>query len=209
MQKQIKLCVTEAINKINNILSNKVHNVLVDKNKGNVGHFIEKSIGLTLNSECLDLQDGEIKAFPLKKNKKSDILVPKETIAITMIDRESLKKDDFNNTRLYKKIENIIFVPYLRKNDNVLIFTPILIKLNDNINIYEKCKQDYVNIQKCLNDNNEIRSKIGEYIQCRTKGQKNSKTRAYYFKTQYIRECIIPSINYTDNIKELIKQVIL
>ena len=126
MQKQIKLCVTEAINKINNILSNKVHNVLVDKNKGNVGHFIEKSIGLTLNSECLDLQDGEIKAFPLKKNKKSDILVPKETIAITMTDRESLQKDDFNNTRLYKKIENIIFVPYLRQNTKVLIFTPEL-----------------------------------------------------------------------------------
>jgi DNA mismatch repair protein MutH len=208
MQNQVKLCVTEAINKIKEKLSNKIHNITINKNKGNVGHFIEKSIGLTLNSECLDLQDGEVKAFPLKKNKKSDILVPKETIAITMTDKESLKKDDFNSSRLYKKIENIIFVPYLRQNTKVLIFTPILIKLNDNKTLYDKCKQDYDNIQKCLNDTNEIRSKVGEYIQSRTKGQKNSKTRAYYFKTQYIRECITPKILYTDNIKELIKQVI-
>ena len=104
---------------------------------------------------------------------------------------------------------------------------PVLIKLNDNKTLYDKCKQDYDNIQKCLNDTNEIRSKVGEYIQCRTKGQNNSKSRAYYFKTQYIRECITlicevykhitlicevykhitPKILYTDNIKELIKQV--
>ena len=68
-----KKTVIEAFDLINNTISNKIHNITVDKNKGNVGHFIEESIGLQKNSDCLDLLDGEIKAFPLKKNKTQKI----------------------------------------------------------------------------------------------------------------------------------------
>jgi DNA mismatch repair protein MutH len=204
----IKLTTISALEKIKDILSNKIHNIEICKNKGIVGHFIETSIGLTFNSDCLDLLDGEIKAFPLKKNKKSDILVSKETIAITMTDRESLKNDKFDDTKLYKKIENIIFVPYLRKTTKVLIFEPILIKLSDNKIVYDNIKKDYENIQNTLLQQNQIQSKIGVYIQSRTKGAKNKKTRAYYFKKLYIQEYIIPHINYTDNNKNLINEVL-
>jgi DNA mismatch repair protein MutH len=203
-----KLCVNDAITKIKDTLSNKIHTIELNKNKGIVGHYIETSIGLTLNSDCLDLIDGEIKAFPLKQNKKSKQLVPKETIAITMTDRESLKKDDFNNSRLYKKIETIIFVPYLRKSTKVLIFEPILIKINDNIDIYNKIKKDYDDIKNKLLDINQIQSKIGDYIQSRTKGPKKSDTRAYYFKTNYIREYIIPNLKY-DTLETLINEIIM
>jgi hypothetical protein len=206
--------VNQALVKIKE-LSNKIHMLPLTSNKGGVGHFIELSIGLQLNSECLDLTDGEIKAFPLKKNKTSDILSPKETIAITMCDREKLKSEPFCDSRLLKKITRVIFVPYFRKNTKVLIFNPILIEHKifnnnkDNIdNIYDKLKKDYDLIQKMLNDNNRIESKYGELIQSRTKGQKNSNSRAYYFKTNYVREYLIPKINFNDNkIKELIKFV--
>ena len=100
---KVKMNIIDALAKIRTLLSNKIYDIPINKNKGNVGHYIETSLGLKLNSDCLDLEYGEIKAFPLKKNKKSDILVPKETIAINMTDKESLKKDDFNSTRLYKK----------------------------------------------------------------------------------------------------------
>lgn len=202
------MCIRDAMKKISENLSNRIHQINTNKNKGIVGHFIEKSIGLNLNSDCLDLIDGEIKAFPLKKNKKSDILSPKETIAITMTDRESLKKDKFIDSKLFIKIENIIFVPYLRKGEKTLIFEPILIKLLDNKEIYDNIKKDYENIQKTLIEHNQIQSKIGDYIQSRTKGAKNTKTRAYYFKTPYIREYLLPQINYNDIINNLIKNVL-
>jgi len=204
-----KLNVNDALIKIKDILSNKIHTVELNKNKGIVGHYIETSIGLKLNSDCLDLIDGEIKAFPLKQNKKSKILVPKETIAITMTDRESLKKDDFTNSRLYKKIESIIFVPYLRKSTQVLIFEPVLIKVNDKEKkeIYDKLKKDYDEIKEKLLNSNQIQSKIGEYIQSRTKGSKNSISRAYYFKTIYIKEYILPNIK-TSNLEDLINKII-
>jgi hypothetical protein len=219
--------VNQALLKIKE-LSNKIHTLPLSSNKGGVGHYIELSIGLQLNSECLDLVDGEIKAFPLKKNKSSDILTAKETIAITMTDRDKLKSDLFCDSRLFKKINRVIFVPYFRKGTNVLIFEPIFMehknssvnskKMNstdpifmehkNSINLFDKLKKDYELIQKMFNENGRIESKYGELIQSRTKGQKNSNSRAYYFKTNYVREYLIPHINFNDNkIKELIKIV--
>ena len=207
--------VNQALVKIKE-LSNKIHIINLSSNKGGVGHFIELSIGLELNSNCLDLVDGEIKAFPLKKNKTSDILTAKETIAITMTDREKLKEEQFCDSRLLKKISRVIFVPYFRKGTKVLIFHPIFIEHtnnnnnNNNNNIFNSLKKDYELIQKMFNDNNRIESKYGDFIQSRTKGQKNSNSRAYYFKTNYVREYLIPKINFTDdNIKKLIKEILI
>jgi len=203
-----KMRISDALDKIKEILSNKIHIIETTKNKGIVGQYIEKSIGISLNSDCLDLIDGEIKAFPLKKNKTSDSLVPKETIAITMTDRELLKTEKFNDTKLCMKIQNIIYVPYLRNSKKVLIFDPILIKLSNNKNIYDNIKKDYELIQNTLIKENQIKSKIGDYLQSRTKGAKDKKTRAYYFKTKYIREYIIPHINYNQYNKNLINNVL-
>ncbi len=202
--------VNQALLKIKE-LSNKIHILPISSNKGGVGHFIELSIGLQLNSECLDLTDGEIKAFPLKKNKTSDILTAKETIAITMTDREKLKEEIFCDSRLFKKINRVIFVPYFRKGTKVLIFDPIFVehKIVNN-NIFNNLKKDYELIQKMFNENGRIESKYGDYIQSRTKGQKNSNSRAYYFKTNYVKEYLIPKINFTnDNIKNLINNILI
>jgi hypothetical protein len=202
--------VNQALTKIKE-LSNKIHILPLSSNKGGVGHFIELSIGLELNSQCLDLLDGEIKVFSLKKNKNSDILTVKETIAITMTDREKLKEENFCDSRLLKKISRVIFVPYFRKGTKVLIFDPIFIEhKNDNNNIFNNLKKDYELIQKMFNDNNRIESKYGDLIQSRTKGQKGSSSRAYYFKTNYVKEYLIPKINFTDDkIKKLIDEVLI
>jgi hypothetical protein len=202
--------VNQALTKIKE-LSNKIHILPLSSNKGGVGHFIELSIGLELNSQCLDLLDGEIKAFPLKKNKTSDILTVKETIAITMTDREKLKEEKFCDSRLLKKISRVIFVPYFRKGTKVLIFDPIFIEhKNDKNIIFNNLKKDYDLIQKMFNENGRIESKYGELIQSRTKGQKNSNSRAYYFKTNYVKEYLIPKINFTDDkIKKLIDEVLI
>ena len=78
---------------------------------------------------------------------------------------------------------------------------------NPNNELFNNIKKDYELIQKMFNENGRIESKYGELIQSRTKGAKNSTSRAYYFKTNYVREYLIPKINFTDNIKKLIDEV--
>jgi hypothetical protein len=204
-----KKTVNECIEIILKSISNKIHKINIDKNKGNVGHYIEEKIGIPKNSDCLDLLDGEIKAFPLKKNKTQEKLVPKESIAITMIgDREELKRINFEDSRLYKKTNQIIFIPYLRKGTDVLIFEPILCGNKNDDKIKNIIKKDFDEIQKKLCEENKMESTTGEYIQSRTKGNKNSNTRAFYFKTKFINEFLINKINYTEDIKEKIKTVL-
>jgi hypothetical protein len=128
-----------------------------------------------------------------------------------MTDREKLKEEKFCDSRLLKKISRVIFVPYFRKGTKVLIFDPIFIEhKNDKNIIFNNLKKDYDLIQKMFNENGRIESKYGELIQSRTKGQKNSNSRAYYFKTNYVKEYLIPKINFTDDkIKKLIDEVLI
>jgi len=59
----------------------------ITKNKGEVGVLLEKLTGIPQSSACLDCEDGELKVFPVKRNKAGK-LIPKETIAVTMINKE-------------------------------------------------------------------------------------------------------------------------
>ena len=67
----------------------------ITKNKGLPGIFLEDILGIPHTSNCLDCSDGELKLFPVKKLKNGNI-VPKETIAITMLSPEELYKFEFN-----------------------------------------------------------------------------------------------------------------
>ena len=57
-------------------------------------------------------------------------------------DREVLKNTIFENSKLFKKTESIIFVPYIRKKCNVLIFPPILCGSKNNQDMKNKLKVD-------------------------------------------------------------------
>ena len=202
----LKISIEEALIKINT-LTNIIHNIQPSKNKGDVGNYLEQKIGIKPSSDCLDCIDGEIKTFSLRKNKTNPILQPKETIAITMCDRDELKTKLFDNTRLYKKIQNIIFIPYFRKGMNVIFFPPIHLQIKNDMELLTKIKIDYNDIRKELIECNTIHSNIGNLIQCRTKGKGGNavKTRAYYFKTLFIRTYLCDKIIYDDNIKQHIK----
>jgi DNA mismatch repair protein MutH len=170
------------------VITNKIINkqIYLPKtvNKGNAGHFLEKELGLKLNNNHLDFIDGELKTFPLKKL-KNGTFSPKETIAITMM--KSTENNSFNESNLFSKIKNILFVPYHRINEDYIIFyKPVHLNYLKNKNEYQLIEIDYKLIQT-----QELTSKVGKYIQTRTKGSKNSKTRAYYFKTKFIKEFIL------------------
>ena len=98
-----------------------------DKNKGKVGIYLESKTGIPTSSNCLDCLDGEAKTFPLKL--KNGMYVPKETIAVTMLSPESLTYETFENSRCFKKLSKVLYVPYLRERDRIMYLKPTIIDL--------------------------------------------------------------------------------
>ena len=168
-------------------LLHETHTVSKSRNKGSVGLYLEQRIGIPPSGRCLDCLDGEIKTFPLKRNKSGKV-VPKETVAITMHNIEVDAQTEFGESRLYKKTNNIVFVSYIRNNDNEITF----VGMYHPRGLHEKIRQDYKSIVDYYIKNADVTGKVGSYMQSRTKGQggKSKKTRAFYFKTKLFTELL-------------------
>jgi len=165
-------------------------------NKGKPGNYLEQLTGIPTSSECLDCTDGEVKVFPLKQNKRAGELVTKETIAVTMINKENLKNEEFTESKCYKKMTKILYIPYLREGDNITYMSPTIIDLREpqHAVVLEQLKTDYDSIRKFLIDNNTLdgSTSLGKYLQNRTKGAGKDapKTRAFYLRTQFMKEFV-------------------
>lgn len=135
----------------------------------------------------MDLSDGEIKAFPVIITKNGP--VPAETIAITMVEANLPEK--FSDSRLFKKIQKILFVPYFIKSFSEFLLLPIAIfNLNEDIEIRKQLENDYLLIRE-KTIKNEISGEFGTLVQSRTKGTGHgSTTRAFYFKREFINKII-------------------
>lgn len=84
-------------------------------NKGKTGQLLELALGMNLSNTNLDFDDGEL------KTNKCDILGnPKETVFITQISSiidELIQEKPFEQTHLYEKIRNILYVPVCKDGD--------------------------------------------------------------------------------------------
>lgn len=163
-------------------------------NKGKPGNYLEELTGIPQSSECLDCIDGEVKVFPLKKL-RTGIIAPKETIAVCMINKDDLVGNDFYESRCYKKLSNVLFVGYYREDDKITYMQPTLFNLDAHNEIKEQLKNDYDTIREYFMKNNTLEgtSKLGVYLQNRTKGQGGNapKTRAFYLRTGFIRRWVL------------------
>ena len=158
----------------------KVYTCPKTANKGAVGHLLEDLLEIPRSSECLDLLDGELKIVPLKQLKNGKI-VPKETIAVTMMEKEFV---DFADSRCFKKMNRMLVVPYLRSDDSITFYPSTFIELNGTL--LELIKADYDLIRS-----SPLQSKIGKFLQTRTKGPGGLiKTRAFYLRTSFISEFV-------------------
>jgi DNA mismatch repair protein MutH len=185
-------------------------NTLVDlqTNKGNVGQLLELVIGLKNTSRGLDFEDGE-----LKTNKSYPCGRPKETMFITQIlsNIDSIiTNQPFQETNLYNKIKNLLYVPVCKDgNEENWFFLPYIhVNLESDIfNIlYVQLEQDYYAIVEQLNDHIEnsvdgfIHTANGKLIQIRSKDSKpyrpiyskiykryvSNKNHAFYFKKDFM-----------------------
>jgi DNA mismatch repair protein MutH len=171
-------------------IANTIYELPKTANKGKPGNYLEQLTGIPTSSECLDCTDGEVKVFPVKKL-RSGIIAPKETVAVCMINKDDLVANDFYESRCYKKLSNVLFVGYYREDDKITYMQPTRFDLETHIEIREQLKKDYDTIREHFmkNDTLDGTSKLGVYLQNRTKGKGGNapKTRAFYLRTNFVR----------------------
>ena len=158
-------------------ISGKTYDCPISTNKGAVGHLLEDTLSIPRSSACLDCSDGEIKVVPLKRL-TNGLLVPKETIAVTMLEKEF---KNFEESRCFQKMERMLVIPYLRDGDTIVFYEPTLIELKGDL--FDLIKADYDLIRRSA-----LQSKIGKYLQTRTKGAGHGTTsRAFYLRTLFTK----------------------
>lgn len=177
-------------------------------NKGKTGQLLELSLGMNLSNSNLDFDDGE-----LKTNKCDSAGNPRETVFITQISSvidELVQEKSFEQTHLYKKISNILYVPVCKDGDpkNWMFLPSIHIDLasphfSELRNIW---RNDYYSICRQLKYHIEtspdgfIHTSNGQHIQVRSKDSKpyhpiysstygryvSNKNHAFYFQKQFV-----------------------
>jgi len=185
------LSIDEIHTKVLSLLG-KQHNCPVTKNKGKPGLLLEKITGIPQTSNCLDCVDGELKTVPVVRN-KSGKLVPKETIAVTMLNTADLSANDFKASKCFMKMKRVLIVPYFRDGDKIQFMTPVLIdaKQDTYARIYDALEKDYAAIRTKFADENILQSCTGTYLQNRTKGAGHGSTsRAFYLRKKFVEDYV-------------------
>ena len=174
-------------------LAGTTHDVPTTLNKGRVGLYLEQCLGIPVSSACLDCVDGEVKAVPLKRL-RTGVLVPKETMAVTMMRPEDLLTQSFTDTRLATKTAAMVILPYLREGDDVTFYPPV--RFGTSHPAYGYLEADYEVIKAYYATTGGITGRVGSWIQSRTKGAGKGapKTRAWYFRAPFIKELLAPAL---------------
>jgi hypothetical protein len=155
-------------------------------NKGAVGILCEHLAGVPHGPRHLDCTDGEVKTFPLKVA-RAGALVPKETIAVTMLNKSHLREQDtFESSDCGTKLKRMLYIPYLREQDTIRFFPAIDLTLSPELTA--TLAKDYEAIRAGFLADGTLTSSTGVYLQNRTKGQGGAapRTRAYYLRIQFI-----------------------
>ncbi len=186
-------------------------------NKGNVGQMLLKLIGLKLDSNLTDFEDGE-----LKTNKTRPDGRPRETIFITQISRtiDTLvgePRTPFEVSNVYEKVKNLLVVPVVKDapmTKDWYFLNVAHINLEKNPQLRDQLESDYHVICDQLVQHIEngrdglIHTANGYYLQTRTKASKNSegtytpifsktyrraianKNHAFYFQKRFMLDVV-------------------
>ena len=178
-------------------------------NKGNVGQLLLIYIGLKLDSNLLDFEDGE-----LKTNKSNASGYPKETMYITQISKHiddyiGVPNIPFVSSQLYLKIRNLVYLPVVKESQNPSewYFTNCMhIQIPTDSFLFKRIETDYNIICRGLKSHIEsgdglLHTTNGEnYLQVRVKDSKpyhpiyskslskqiSQKNFAFYFMKKFM-----------------------
>ena len=179
------------------------------KNKGKSGQLLEILLGLKNTNSTLDFEDGELKTNKCDKNGK-----PLETMFITQISGlidELLSEKNFYESRLFKKVKNLLYVPISKDGQpsDWFILSVIHVNLDDKkfAELRNHLEKDYYEICRKLKEHIEtskdgfIHTSNGDFIQIRSKDSKpyfpiyseiykkyvSNKNHAFYFKKDFMK----------------------
>ena len=171
------------------------------QNKGWKGLVLERLAGLQTNvSKAPNGLTYELKSVAFHTMK--EILVPKETMAITMINPEELKAHSFFESHVWAKLKTIVFCAVqwdgLNAKGSKLLRVASLDFAEDD-ELIKKIKADYDFIRaKLIKDGfTALTGKDGKWIQARTKGigginprtgERRPITRAFYARTGLVKK---------------------
>lgn len=160
-------------------------------NKGWAGHTLECYLGLGLNSvQAPNGEFWELKVVPLRK--RGDDYIPKETMAITMINADNVAKTDFEHSHLFNKLRSLIICGRLfegKAEKHSLLVSVGSFDLVDE-KIKKQMKEDYELVRRTINTRGfqSLTGKMGVLVQPRTKGTGHgSTTRAFYSRKNFVK----------------------
>lgn len=160
-------------------------------NKGWAGHVIERYLGLPINSaQSPNFGSWELKIVPLKRL-KTDVVVLKETMAITMIDPVNVLQKEFEESHLLTKLKKIVVCARMfeSKEENASILVRVSTFDLDNPIVYKQVKSDYELARDVIKNKgfNALTGKMGILVQPRTKGAGHGSTsRAFYARKIFV-----------------------
>ena len=161
------------------------------QNKGWAGLSLHRFLGDYGNEQLPDFSWGELKTFPIIKYKNKKGYRVKETAQITMTSKEEILSTNFKNSHLLNKLSKVLFIArsvgHNFKDPSYVLYVR---KFDLKDDFYNLIEEDYFTIKNFIKNNNKVESKIGTFIQCRTKGagKKSKKTRAFYLKTKFLKK---------------------
>jgi|SRR3989344_2034150 len=163
------------------------------QNKGWKGQVLEKLAGLDNNSK--KAPNGltfELKSVSFHSPK--DILIPKETMAITMINPDELKEHDFFKSHCWSKLKTLIFCAVKWNGQNaekaeLIKVASLDFAEDDNLILEIKSDYDFIREKLIKKGFRALTGKDGKWIQARTKGAGHGSTsRAFYARTGLVKK---------------------
>ena len=171
------------------------------QNKGWKGLVLERLAGLQTNiSKAPNGLTYELKSVAFRTVKGE--LVPKETMAITMINPEELKAHSFFESHVWAKLKTIVFcaVQWNGKNSEageLLKVTSLDFAEDDELIKEIKADYDFIRAKLIKDGFGALTGKDGKWIQARTKGigginprtgQRRPITRAFYARIKLVKK---------------------
>lgn len=163
------------------------------QNKGWKGLVLERLAGLETN--VLKAPNGlsyELKSvsFCSKDNK----LIPKETMAITMVNPDELKQHSFFKSHCWDKLKSMVFCAVMwhgRDSEKAELLKVVSLDFAKDDVLIKEVKKDYDFIRNKLISHGfeSLTGKDGKWIQARTKGPGHgSISRAFYARKELVKE---------------------
>jgi len=163
------------------------------QNKGWKGQVLERLAGLDNNSrKAPNGLTFELKSVSFHAPKGT--LVPKETMAITMINPTELKAHDFFESHCWAKLKTLVFcaVQWNGKNaEKAELVNVASLDFAEDDELLLEIKADYDFIRnKLINEGfDALTGSDGKWIQARTKGAGHGSTsRAFYARTDLVKK---------------------